>query len=104
MSRPVSRIYATCGACLALGLAWAGIASQGMGNSAPAPDPQIEALAVREAKIEAKAKRAKAIVDRRWAVYRAELKRRKVAAARVAAAPPVVRYVTLPPITVSRSS
>lgn len=104
MARPIHRIYATCGTLLALAGAMAGIASQGSGaGGGVKDDPRLATLAKREAALEKKAKRASAIVDRRWAIYRAELKKRKARAAQVQAAP-VVRYVTLPPITVSRSS
>jgi hypothetical protein len=82
----------------------AGIASQGSGAAASVnDDPRLAALAKREVALEKEAKRASAVVDRRWAIYRAELKKRKLKAAQ-AQATPVVRYVTLPPVTVSRSS
>lgn len=104
MARPIHRIYATCGTVLALGAAMAGIASQGSGAGESAKeDSRLAALAKREAALEKKAKRASAIVDRRWAIYRSELKRRKAPATQAQAAP-VVRYVTLPPVAVSRSS
>jgi len=104
MARPVRRLYASAAAVLALGLAWAGIAGAGGPDGAPgSDDPRVAQLAEREAKIEAKAARALMIVERRWDVYRVELRRRNLAAAR-AATTPVVRYVTLPPITTSRSS
>jgi hypothetical protein len=104
MARPVSRVYASAGALLALGLAWAGIAAGGRPGAAPvADDPRLVALAARQQRIEARAARARVIVERRWDAYRAELRRRKRAEAQAAAAP-AVRYVTLPPITVSRSS
>jgi hypothetical protein len=104
MARPVSRLYASAGALLALGLAWAGIAGYGSSGASDAGnDPRLAALTAREKQIEAKATRARAIVEHRWDVYRAELRRRKQAAAQ-AAATPAVRYVTLPPVTVSRSS
>src|SRR3990172_2279777 len=99
MARPVRRLYASAAAVLALGLAWAGIAGAGGPDGAP----RVAQLAEREAKIEAKAARALMIVERRWDVYRVELRRRNLAATR-AATTPVVRYVTLPPVTTSRSS
>jgi hypothetical protein len=103
MARPVHRVYATCGTLLALGAAMAGIAGQTSGAVTSADDPRLAVLAKREAFIEKKAKRAAAIVERRWDVYRAGLKRNKMQAAQ-AQATPAVRYVTLPPVTVSRSS
>jgi hypothetical protein len=104
MARPVRRLYASATAVLALGLAWAGIAGAGgPDGAAGSDDPRVAQVAKREAQIEAKAARARMIVERRWDVYRAELRRRNRAAAR-AAATPVVRYITLPPITTSRSS
>lgn len=104
MARPIHRIYATCATLLALGGAMAGIAGQGSGADTSAKeDPRLAALVKREVALEKKAKRASAIVDQRWAIYRSELKKRRARTAQAQAAP-VVRYVTLPPLSVSRSS
>ena len=104
MARPVRRIYAAGAALLSLGVAWAGIAGQGTNTAGGGgTDPRLTALAAREAQVQRSAAHARTVVDRRWAVYRKELRRRKQLAAAPAAAP-VVRYVSLPPVTVSRSS
>jgi hypothetical protein len=103
-------------------------------RSAPKADPRIHALAIRERHLRHESKIVQRVVRRRWARYQRELARRKkqiaaarrkhrqaLAAARAAAAAPApapvsssyspgysaspsVQVVTLPPVTITRSS
>jgi hypothetical protein len=107
MTSHVVRLYAAAGAILAFFLSWAGIAARPW--TAPKSDPAVAALAAREQRIQAESVAVQQRLDRRWAAYRAALaaRRQALAAARPSpAAPssPGVRIVTLPPLTVTRSS
>jgi hypothetical protein len=108
MTNPVSRVYATALALVLFFLTWAVVAAKPWTNTATAADPRLRALALRETWLRQEAKSVNKIVTRRWAVYRHELaaRRAQIAAAKVraAAAAPAVRVVTLPPITITRTS
>ena len=75
-------------------------------------DPRLTALVGREQHLRRESLVVRRIVQKRWAVYRVELRKRKVqiAAAQqaqlaaVPAAAPSVRVVSLPPLTVTRTS
>ena len=129
MTSHVGRLYALAAAILVLFVAWAVVAThpwQTQSHSA-AVDPRIHALAIRERRIRHESLQVKRIVARRWSHYRVELAKRKrqIAAAQkkhrdalaaAAAAPPSPSYssgyssspsvqvVTLPPLTVTRTS
>jgi hypothetical protein len=109
MTNHVSRLYAATLALILFFLTWAVVAAQPW--SAATSDPRLRALAAREARLRVEARQVNAIVDRRFARYRRALtaRRREIAAAkraRAAAATQVaaVRVVTLPPITITRTS
>jgi hypothetical protein len=103
MTSHVARLYASAVAVVVLFLAWAAIAARPWAPSAQ--DPHVRALAAREAQVRQESIRVQQIVDRRWAAYRRELARRKALAARPAVVQaPAVRVVTLPPLTITRSS
>ncbi len=133
MTSHAGRLYALALALVVFFLAWAVVAARPWAKAAP--DPRLQALAVREARLRHEAKLVDRLVARRWADYRRSLRVRraeiaavnariaaaKAAAARSAAAaraaasaPPVggpgpaapapVRVVTLPPLTITRTS
>jgi hypothetical protein len=89
MTSHVARLYAVAGALVALFLAWAGIAAR------PWPEPRAAAatpasLTAYEQRLDADAKLVAELVARRQP--------------QTAAAAPVVRVVTLPPLTTTRTS
>lgn len=113
MTSHVGRLYALALALVVFFLAWAVLAARPW--SAAAPDPRLRALAVREAALRREAHLVDRIVARRFAAYRAALRARRAeitavsrrAAQAAAAAAPVsasVRIVTLPPLTITRTS
>lgn len=133
MTSHVARLYALVGAVLVFFVAWAAVAAHPWQTQASATsttrDPRLAALQVRQQRLQARSLAVKQIVDRRWAVYRAQLALRKqeIKAIRVAnattgtaalasssvAAPappapapaaPSVKVVTLPPLTITRTS
>ena len=133
MTNHAVRLYALAASLLVLFLAWAVIAAHPWSaTAAPGPYPRLHALAVRERHLRHESQVVQRIVKRRWAHYRRELAHRKqqIAAARqqhqqalaaaqaaAAAPPPVavssgsasaaspsVQVVTLPPVTITRTS
>ena len=120
MTNHVARLYALVAAVLVFFVAWAAIAAHPWQTRAATSDPRLPALQVREQRLRAESLAVKRIVDRRWAAYRTQLALRKreiasvrlqnaktrTAATALAAAPaaPSVRVVTLPPLTITRTS
>jgi hypothetical protein len=109
MTSHVGRLYALAVALLVLFLTWTAVAAQPW--VAPAgQDPRLAALAAREQRVRSQSIAVRNIVQHRWAVYRAQLRtrNREIAAAKhtraLAAQAPSVRIVTLPPLTVTRTS
>jgi hypothetical protein len=116
MTSHTGRLYAFALALLIFFLAWATIAARPWVRARP--DPRLAALAARERRLQHDSVLVRRVVQHRWAVYRVALKKRQaqieaartaqLAAARsaqLAAAPsPSVRVVTLPPLTVTRTS
>jgi hypothetical protein len=128
MTNHVGRLYILAASILVLFVAWAVVAThpwQTQSHSTTA-DPRIRALAVRERRIRHQSLLVKRIVARRWHHYQVALAARKreiaaaqkkhrdaLAAAAAAPAPsssggysssPSVQVVTLPPLTVTRTS
>lgn len=120
MTRHVVRAYAATAAVLVFFLAWAVIAADPWSSSRAAVDPRVTALHARELQIRHQAVAVRRVVRHRWAVYRIRLAQRRheisvasaahalrlstaQAAAPRAGAPPV-SVVSLPPITVTRTS
>ena len=111
----VGRLYALALALVLFFLTWAVVAARPWSAHGNA-DPRLKALAAREAQLRREAKLVNTVVAHRWAVYRAALHARQVeiAAAKArsaqvatsyAAAPSAgVRIVTLPPLTITRTS
>jgi hypothetical protein len=109
MTSHVGRLYALAIAILVFFMTWAAVAAQPWATSAQA-DARLKAIVVREQKVRAESVVVRRIVNQRWAVYRKQLgvRRAQIAAAKrtqlVASAAPSVRVVTLPPLTVTRTS
>jgi hypothetical protein len=113
MTSHQGRVYAVALALVVFFLAWAVVAAHPW--AAAAPDPRLQALALREAELRREAVIVRQVVAARWAAYRSSLKLRQteIAAAKaratVAVAAPVaastaVRVVTLPPHVITRTS
>lgn len=110
----VARLYAVALALVLFFLTWAVVAARPW--SAPAADPRLKALAAREAQLRQEAKLVNTVVAHRWTAYRAALRVRqaeiaaakarsaKVASSYAAAPSAGVRIVTLPPLTITRTS
>jgi len=100
----VGRLYAVALALVLFFLTWAVVAAQPWTSAAA--DPRLGALALREARLRVEAKHVNAIVARRFSDYRRALAARRAAQARAAQATtaPAVRVVTLPPLTITRTS
>ncbi|HET8529384.1 MAG TPA: hypothetical protein VFL60_10765 [Gaiellaceae bacterium] len=113
MTRHVAgRLYALSLALVVFFLTWAVVAARPWSSSATPRDPRLDALARREVKLRRRAVAVHAVVTRRWAAYHRALaaRRAEIAAVRALPAPaPVapsaaVRVVTLPPLTITRTS
>jgi hypothetical protein len=120
MTSHVARLYAFAAAILVFLLTWVAVAAHPWQPAgADAKDPRLAALVAREHRLRLEEARVRQIVDRRWARYRHALARRQkeIAAAKsrrralLAASsspsysgPPSVRVVTLPPLTVTKTS
>jgi hypothetical protein len=110
----VGRLYALALALVFFFLTWAVVAARPW--SATAADPRLKVLAAREAQLRREAKLVNTVVAHRWAVYRAALQARQaeiaaakarsaqVATSYTAASSSGVRIVTLPPLTITRTS
>jgi hypothetical protein len=96
----VGRLYAVALALVLFFLTWAVVAARPWPSTAA--DPRLKALAARETLLRREAQLVNRVVARRWTVYRAALHARQAA---IAAAPAAsVRIVTLPPLTITRTS
>jgi pyruvate/2-oxoglutarate dehydrogenase complex dihydrolipoamide acyltransferase (E2) component len=116
MTNHVVRLYALALSLLVLFATWAAIAARPWASSQPKADPRWAALTAREQRLRQEAVVVQRVVARRWHAYRVRLavRRREVAtatqrrAALASAAPapaaPSVRVVSLPPVTVTRTS
>jgi hypothetical protein len=108
MTSHTGRLYALAIALLVFFLTWTAVAAHSWTSSGP--DPRLAALAAREQRLRHESVVVRRLVRHRWTVYNAELRRRKsqIAAAQhaqlTAATAPSVRVVTLPPLTVTRTS
>lgn len=112
MTSQVGRLYALASTLVVFFLAWAIVAAHPWHTAAA--DRRRVALAHREAQLRSEAKLVHQVVAERWAAYRTALKNRRAEIAarqRVAPSPgvaavaqPSVRVVTLPPLTITRTS
>ena len=109
MTNHVVRLYALALALVVFFLTWSAVAARPWATATANADPRLAALAAREQRVRAESIAVRRLVRHRWAVYRARMRQRQsqIAAARAqiaAAPPPSVRVVTLPPLTVTRTS
>jgi hypothetical protein len=113
MTSHAGRLYALALALVVFFLTWSVVAARPWGRATA--DPRLKTLAVREAQLRQQAKLVNQVVALRWVAYRRALRVRQaeIAAARahaaqlaaVTSAPaPQVRVVTLPPLTITRTS
>lgn len=104
MTSHVARLYVAAAAVFVLFLAWAVIAAQPWpAKQSATADPRIIALNARETALRAET----VAVQRLLAVSRAQQARavtRAVAVRSAPAAQPAVKIVTLPPLTITRTS
>jgi hypothetical protein len=103
----VGRLYALAVALVVFFMTWTVIA--GRPWVASGGDPRLAALTAREQRLRKESVAVQRIVQHRWTVYRVQLHQRQaqIAKARRALAsapPPSVRIVSLPPLTVTRTS
>ena len=109
MTSHVGRLYALAIALLVFFITWAAVAAKPWATST-ASDPRLQSIAARERQVRAESAAVRRLVNQRWAVYRKQLKVRQgqIADAKhtqlIAAAAPSVRVVTLPPLTITRTS
>ncbi len=110
MTSGARRVYVAAASVAALAVIWAAIAARPWQQPVK-PDPLLAALVSREARLRHDAVLVREVVRRRWLAYHVALARRRTAirqaASRAAAAvpaAPAVRIVTLPPLTITRSS
>jgi multidrug efflux pump subunit AcrA (membrane-fusion protein) len=119
MTSHTGRLYALALALVVFFLAWAVVATHPWATANR--DPRLQTLAAREAQLRREAALVQKVVSRRWATYRAELQARKTAIAAAKARnaqlaslatagtgtpspSPAVQVVTLPPLTITRTS
>ena len=122
MTSHTGRLYGLALALVVFFLAWAVLAARPWAGAAA--DPRLRALAAREVRLRHEAKLVNRLVATRWKAYKAALRLRETqiaaatacrcaatrAAAAVqstpaaAAASSAVRVVTLPPLTITRTS
>jgi hypothetical protein len=109
MTSNVGRLYAVAIAILVFVLTWTAVAARPWATATKV-DPRLRSLAAREQRIRLESAAVTRIVHHGWAVYRRQLvsRRAQIATAqRMQAAPsasPSVRVVTLPPLTITRTS
>jgi hypothetical protein len=109
MTSHTGRLYALAVTLVVFFLTWTVVATLPWGTSAR-PDPRLAALAIREQQLRRESIVVRRLVQHRWAVYRVQLKQRhaQISAAHrtqlAAAAAPSVRVVSLPPLTITRTS
>ena len=97
MTEHVARLYALAVAVLVFFVAWAAVAARPWATTTAAgPDPRVQALIVKQQRVQAEA----------LAVRRVLAARRQQAtlASSTPAQAPSVRVVTLPPLTITRTS
>jgi hypothetical protein len=110
MTNHTARLYALALALFVFFLTWTAVGARPWATASTQRDPQLTALAAREQRLRQESLAVQKVVRQRWNVYRVELRKRQaqiaaVRQAQLAAAPaPSVRVVTLPPLTVTRTS
>jgi hypothetical protein len=100
MTDHVVRLYAAAAGLLVLFTTWAAGAARPWATRAAPPDPRLAALQARENRLQRQSIAVRKLVAKHWSTYRAQQKARS---AQLASAP-AVRVVTLPPLTITRTS
>jgi len=113
MTDRVTRLYALVVGVVVFFVTWAAVAAHPWATR-PKVDPRVAALAAREQRLHRESVAVKRLLDHRWAAYRKQLharqkqiasvKAQNAHAQQIAASAPSVRVVTLPPITITRTS
>jgi hypothetical protein len=112
MTSHVARLYSLALALFVFFLIWAAVGARPWATAGGThDDPRLSALSAREQRLRHESAAVQKLVRHRWAVYRVQLRKRqsqiaaaKRAQAQLAAAAPSVRVVSLPPLTVTRTS
>ena len=110
MTSHVGRLYSIALALFVFFLTWVMIGARPWAASSSQGDPRLAAIEKREQRVRRQSVAVQRLVQRRWATYRAQLRRRQsqIAAANqaqaAAAQAPQVRVVSLPPVTSTRTS
>jgi hypothetical protein len=104
MTSQIGRLYALAGTLLVFFVLWAAIAAHPWASTSA--DPRLSALARREQVLRRDASLVQQIVAQRTALQKSAAARKQAqAAAATAVAPaPRVKVVTLPPLTITRTS
>jgi hypothetical protein len=102
MTSHVGRLYAAVATVLAFFVLWAAIAAHPWRSTAT--DPRLTALAQREQVLRREAVLVRQIVARRTAAAKSAKAAQSELAAATTQAAPSVRVVTLPPLTITRTS
>lgn len=116
MTNHVVRLYALAAALLLLFVTWAAIAARPWTSVTAGADPRMAAIQAREQRLRQEAIVVRRVVAGRWRHYRVALaaRQRRIAtvqrrhqqavASLATASAPSVQVVTLPPLTVTRTS
>lgn len=103
MTSHVGRLYAASVSIVVFFLTWLVVAAKPWAPQSS--DPQLAALAAREQRLRVESVVVQKIVSDRWTTYRRDLAQlRSQAAAPLTASAPTVKVVTLPPLTITRTS
>lgn len=120
MTNHVGRLYALAVSVVVLFVAWVAVATHPWQSSVPraaSADPRLHALVLRERRLRRETILVRRVVARRWHRYRIALAHRNqqianarrqhkqaLASAAAASAAPSVQVVSLPPLTITRTS
>ena len=99
------RLYTAAVALVVFFVAWAAIAANPWKKSSSSGSASaLAALTVREQRVQQEAALVQQIVSRRFKTYRAQVANRQRILATQPVAAPAVRVVTLPPLTITKTS
>ena len=98
MTEHVARLYALAVAVLVFFVAWAAVAARPWATTTTAagPDPRVQALIVKQQRVQAEALAVRRVLAAR--------RQQVTLASTTPAQAPSVRVVTLPPLTITRTS
>ena len=105
MTNHVLRLYTAAVALVVFFVAWAAVAANPWKkNPSSGSAAALTALTAREQRVQQEAALVQQIVSRRFKTYRAQLANRQRSLASQPVAAPAVRVVTLPPLTITKTS